>query len=244
MKIAKLYNWFLNKILIGKIDFDFKSLKFSFTDKNIKMNYNKKSTLILILTLFYTVSFAQGNFEKMGRQAWINGDFKNAIIQLEKADNTEPNNGNILKMLGYSYFQNGDFENSISAYSRLINLKPTDYSAYYYRGKARLNIANSPKESLNQMRENFYVSGIKDFTKAIEINGEEDVQILQNRGLAYKDYAIFKSYKVRRNPEKVACIALFNNSISDFQRVLIVQPLRKDIIGWVDYVKAQVISLK
>ncbi len=208
------------------------------------MKYYKKSIVLLIATTIYSTTFAQGNFEKMGKQAWINGDYKNAIVQLEKADNTDPNNANILKMLGYSYFQSGDFENSISVYSRLITVKPIDYSAYYYRGKARLNIANSPRESLNQMRENFYLSGIKDFTKAIEINGEEDVQILQNRGLAYKDYAIFKSYKVKKNTEKLACVALFNNSISDFQKVLTMQPLRKDIIGWVDYVKAQVSSLK
>lgn len=208
------------------------------------MKYYRKSIVLLILTTAYATSFAQGNFEKMGKQAWINGDYKTAIVQLEKADNTDPNNANILKMLGYSYFQSGDFENSISAYSRLITIKATDYSAYYYRGKARLNIANSPKESLNQMRENFYVSAIKDFTKAIEINGEEDVQILQNRGLAYKDYAIFKSFKIKKSTEKTACIALFNNSTADFQKVLTMQPLRKDIIGWVDYVKAQVVSLK
>ena len=208
------------------------------------MNFFRKSFVFFLITTIYTVSFAQGNFEKMGKQAWINGDYKNAIFQLEKADNTDPNNANVLKMLGYSYFQTGDFENSISAYSRLISLKPADYSAYYYRGKARLNIANSPKESLNQMRESFYLSGIKDFSKAIEINGEEDIQILQNRGLAYKDYAIYKSYKVKKSADKVACVALFNNSISDFQKVLTIQPLRKDIIGWVDYVKAQVTSLK
>ena len=208
------------------------------------MNFYRKSFVFFLVTSIYTASFAQGNFEKMGKQAWINGDYKNAILQLEKADNTDPNNANVLKMLGYSYFQTGDFENSISAYSRLISLKPADYSAYYYRGKARLNIANSPKESLNQMRESFYLSGIKDFSKAIEINGEEDIQILQNRGLAYKDYAIYKSYKVKKSADKVACVALFNNSISDFQKVLTIQPLRKDIIGWVDYVKAQVTSLK
>lgn len=208
------------------------------------MKFYKKSLVLLIVTSIYSTSFAQGNFEKMGKQAWINGDYKNAILQLEKADNTDPNNANVLKMLGYSYFQSGDFENSISAYSRLIIVKPADYSAYYYRGKARLNIANSPKESLNQMRENFYLSAIKDFTKAIEINGEEDIQILQNRGLAYKDYAIYRSYKIKKNTEKAACVALFNSSITDFQKVLTMQPLRKDIIGWVDYVKAQVTSLK
>lgn len=208
------------------------------------MSYLKRTFLILFVISISTSSYAQNNFEKLGKQAWVNGDYKTAVAQLEKADNIDPNNASILKMLGYSYYQCGDFENSIAAYSRLIVLKPTDYSAYYYRGKARLNIANLPKESLNQMRDNFYVSSIKDFSKAIEINGEEDVQILQNRGIAYKDYAIFKSYKIKKTPEKVACVAIFNNSISDFQKILTVQPLRKDIISLVDYVKAQVASLK
>lgn len=164
------------------------------------MDYLKKTFLLLFVISTSTSSFAQSNFEKMGKQAWMNGDYKTAVVQLEKADAADQNNASVLKMLGYSYFQCSDFENSIAAYSRLITLKPNDYSAYYYRGKARLNIANAPKEALNQMRENFYTSAIKDFSKAIEINGEEDVQILQNRGLAYKDYAIFKSYKVKKAP--------------------------------------------
>lgn len=208
------------------------------------MNYLKHTFLLLFVVSTTSASFAQNNFEKMGMQSWMKGDYKTAVGQLEKADNADANNANVLKMLGYSYFQNQDFEKSISAYSRLIALKPTDVSAYYYRGKARLNIANAPKEALNQMRESFYTSAIKDFSKAIEINGEEDIQILQNRGLAYKDYAIFKSYKIKKSAEKVACVSIFNNSIADFQKVLTIQPLRKDIVDLVGYVKAQVASLK
>lgn len=208
------------------------------------MNRIKAIFLLLMTCTAINAVNAQGNFEKIGMQAWMKGDYKNAVIQLEKADAAEPNNASVLKMLGYSYFQSGDYENAISSYSKLIALKPSDYAAYYYRGKARLNIANLPKESLNQMRESFYTSAIKDFSKAIEINGEEDIQILQNRGIAYKDYAIFKSYKIKRSAEKTACISMFNNSIADFQKVLVIQPLRKDIIGLVDYVKAQIVSLK
>ena len=208
------------------------------------MNYITK-TLVLLLVVTAHSGFAQsGSYDKLGMQAMMKGDYKGAVMQLEKADGKTPNSPNILKMLGYSYFQCGDFENSIETYSRLITLKPTDYSAYYYRGKARQNVANDPKESLNQMRENFYLSSIKDFTKAIEINGEEDTQLLQNRGLAYKDYAIYKSYKIKKKADKEACIALFNNSIADFQKVLIVQPLRKDIFSLIDYVKAQIASLR
>ncbi|WP_432708467.1 hypothetical protein [Pedobacter sp.] len=94
------------------------------------------------------------------------------------------------------------------------------------------------------MRDNFYMSAIKDFSKAIELNGEEDAQLLQNRGITYKDYAIFKSYKIKKKAEKTACISLFNNALSDFQKILVIQPQRKDIISLMDYVKAQVTSLK
>ncbi|MCX2429138.1 MULTISPECIES: tetratricopeptide repeat protein [unclassified Pedobacter] len=206
------------------------------------MNYFKKAILGLII-FSSTTSFAQNNYEK-SMQAMMKGDYKTAVTQLEKADTKTPDNANVLKMLGYSYFQNGEYEKCIATYSRLLAMKPNEVSAYYYRGKARLNIANDPKESLNTMRENFYTAAIKDFTKAIEINGDEDTQMFQNRGLAYKDYAIFKSYKVKKNTEKLACVALFNNSIADFQKVLTMQPLRKDIIDWVAYDKAQIVSLK
>lgn len=210
----------------------------------------KKSFLLTFSLIFSIIQVllaqapAVNNFEKMGMQAWMKGDFKTAVSQLEKADAADPNNASILKALGYSYYQCGDYENSIAAYSRLINVKPAEYSAYYYRGKARLNIANAPKQSLNQLRDSFYTSAIKDFSKAIEINGEEDIQILQNRGIAYKDYAIFRSYGIKKSAEKTACINIFNNSIADFQKVLTIQPLRKDIVDLIDYVKSQIASLK
>ena len=212
--------------------------------KRTIMTYLKNTFLLIFLITNSISAFAQNNFEKMGVQAWMKGDFKAAVVQLEKADAADPNNANVLKLLGYSYFQVGDYENAITAYSKFLTLKPNDYSGYYYRGKARLNIANLPKQALNTMRENFYISAIKDFSKAIEINGDEDIQILQNRGIAYKDYAIFKSYKIKKSTEKTACVAVFNSSIADFQKVLTVQPLRKDIIDLMEYVKAQVTSLK
>lgn len=208
------------------------------------MNYFKQ-TILLLFIFSASTTFAQNSgYDKLGMQAMMKGDYKGAVNQLEKADAKNPNNATVLKMLGYSYFQCGNFENSIETYSRLIVLKPSDYSAYYYRGKARQNVANDPKESLNSMRENFYLAAIKDFTKAIEINGEEDTQLLQNRALAYKDYAIYKSYKIKTKVEKTACIALFNNSVADFQKVLVIQPQRKDILSLTDYVKAQITSLK
>ncbi|TDG34953.1 tetratricopeptide repeat protein [Pedobacter changchengzhani] len=207
------------------------------------MNYFKQTILCLVIVSTSSAAFSQNYYDK-GMQAMLKRDFKVAVVNLEKADVKEPNNPNVLQMLGYSYFQNGDFENSIASYSKLIAVKPNEVSAYYYRGKARLNIANDPKESLNQMREIFYASSIKDFTKAIEIGGDENVQMLQNRAIAYKDYGIFKSYKIKKSADKVICISILNNSVADFQKILTLQPLRKDIIDLIAYVKAQVVSLK
>jgi tetratricopeptide (TPR) repeat protein len=208
------------------------------------MNFFKKIFLLPIVLSVPTITFSQANLEKMGTQAFMKSDYKTAIEQLEKAESISANHANVLKMLGYSYYQCGDYEHAITAYSRLIVLKPLDYSAYYYRGKARLNIANDPKEAQSQLRDSYYYSAIKDFSKAIEINGEEDTQIFQNRGLAYKDYAIYKSYKIKKSVDKANCILLFNNANADFQKILTIQPLRKDIINLLDYVKSQIVSLK
>ena len=205
------------------------------------MTYLKQAVFLLFI---FSSATGYAQTYNVGMQTMMKGDYKGAVTQLEKADAKTPNNLKVLTLLAYAYFQCGDYENSISTYSKVITLKPTDYSAYYYRGKGRQNIANDPKESLNTMRENFYLSAIKDFTKAIEINGEEDSQLLQNRAITYKDYAIYKSYKVKKAAEKTAVIALFNNSISDFQKILVIQPQRKDILTLVDYVKAQIASLR
>ena len=131
------------------------------------MNNIKKALVILFVLSAYSGYAQSGGYDKLGMQAMMKGDYKGAVAQLEKADSKTPNNPSVLKMLGYSYFQCGDFENSIETYSRLITIKPADYSAYYYRGKARQNVANDPKESLSQMRDNFYLSAIKDFRLAI-----------------------------------------------------------------------------
>ncbi len=208
---------------------------------------NNFKTVLLFLFAFTTYQplWAQSNtYDKLGMQAMMKGDFKVAVNQLQKADAKNPNNTNVLKMLGYSYFQCGDFEQAISTYTKLIALKPADYSSYYYRGKARQNIANAPQESLNKMRDSFYEGAIADFNKAIELNGEENAQLLQNRGIAYKDYAIFKSFKIKKKVDKVACVTLFNQATADFQKILIIQPQRKDILSLVSYVKSQVTSLK
>jgi tetratricopeptide (TPR) repeat protein len=165
------------------------------------MNYFKQ-TIMILLVISANRGLAQSTYDKLGMQALVKGDFKGAVTQLEKADTKDPNNANVLKMLGYSYYQCGDYENSISTYSKFITLKPSDYSAYYYRGKARLNVANDPKESLSQLRENFYLSAIKDFTKAIEINGEEDLSCCKTGGWRIKIMRSINPTKLKSLPKR------------------------------------------
>ncbi len=205
------------------------------------MNLLKKICIGLIV--FYSGNcLAQNNFDR-SVQAIVRSDYKTAIAQLEKADTKDPNNAKVLKMLGYSYFQNGDNAKCIETYTRLASLQTNDVSAYYYRGKARLKIANDPKEAQSSLRESFYLAAIEDFSKAITMS-ESDIQMYQNRGLAYKDYGIFKSFSAKKKAEKTVCIALLNNSIADFQKLLTMQPMRKDIIDWIAYDKEQIKSLK
>lgn len=206
------------------------------------MNIIKTSVFSLIT--FCTLSVQAQNFDKQGMASMMKGDFKTAISHLQRAEQADPNNVNVTKMLAYSYFQNNNFEKAIESYSKVISLKPDDMSAYYYRGKARLNVANNPKESTNDMRDAFYQAAIKDFSKGLELTSDEDIQLLQNRGIAYKDYAIYKSYKAKKAAEKNACISMFNSSIGDFQKLLTLQPQRKDISSLIDYVKAQITSMR
>ncbi|MEE1883841.1 tetratricopeptide repeat protein [Pedobacter flavus] len=203
-----------------------------------------RKVLFFFLTICSVSGFAQTDHEKQGMQALMKGDFRSAVSVLEKADLNTPNNINVVKMLSYAYYQTGENKKSVTSYSKLLSLKSDDASAYYYRGKARLNIANDPKEAQSTLREEFYLAAIKDFTKAIELNSDNEIQYYQNRGIAYKDYGVFKSYSIKKPTDKVAVVNIFNNSIKDFQKILVAQPLRKDIIDLEKYVKAQITSLK
>src|SRR5688572_22878072 len=94
-------------------------------------------TGLLFFIFLSTVAIAQNSYQKMGQKALIDGDFKLAVSHLEKAIATDSNNVNTLYMLGYSYYHSSNYKKSVSTFNRLISLKPSENSAYYYRGKAR-----------------------------------------------------------------------------------------------------------
>ena len=96
------------------------------------MKYLKHTLIILFLSAAVN-SFGQGGgYYNLGMQLMMKNDFKGAIAHLETAEAKSPDNPNVSRFLVYAYFQCKEYEKSITAYSKLIALKPTDNSAYYY----------------------------------------------------------------------------------------------------------------
>ncbi|MES3017232.1 MAG: tetratricopeptide repeat protein [Bacteroidota bacterium] len=185
-------------------------------------------TLLLFLVLFTTIVFAQNPNYKLGERALINGDFKSAVSNLEKALSADSNDVNTLYMLGYSYYHAGNYNKAVSTFNRVVSLKPGENSAYYYRGKARNIMANDTKGISNPDREKLLLSSIRDFSKAIELNAD-DVKLYQNRAVAYRDYGVLKGQKIPNFYDKNKALGAFRSCISDFEKVLSLTPGRKDI---------------
>src|SRR5471030_2493080 len=98
-----------------------------------------KLSLIISFLVFSSVEtiYGQNAYVKLGQQAFMDGDFKSAISQLEKACSVDSTDANALWMLGYSYYHSDNYKKSIVAYTKVISIKPTDASAYYYRARAK-----------------------------------------------------------------------------------------------------------
>lgn len=179
--------------------------------------------------------FAQNAYVKLGQQAFLEGDFKLAIQRLEKACVVDSSNADALWMLGYSYYHSDDYKKSIAAYGRVIAIKPADASAYYYRARAKAYMAKeaglSPAE-----REKFLLGAIFDFTKAISIE-PNDVKSYQNRGIAYREYGLFKLDPANKAFDHARGVNSLRASINDLEKVLNDNPSRSDIASLLEISK-------
>lgn len=173
-------------------------------------------------------AFAQNNYQSMGQKALLDGDFKLAVSHLEKAVSADTANVNAIYMLGYSYYHAEDYKNSIAAFTRVIAARPGENSAYYYRAKARSIMANYTPDIANAEREKLLVASIRDFSKAIALSSD-DVKYYQNRAIAYHDYGVLKAQKIPRLYDKAKSLDALKACIVDFQKVLELNPGRKDI---------------
>jgi tetratricopeptide (TPR) repeat protein len=198
--------------------------------------------ICFFLLLAGTVN-AQSNNQQMAQKAILDGNFKVAIVHLEKALAAEPGNINNLYMLGYSYYHAGRYAKAISTFDRLINLKPEELSAYYYRGKAKNIVAMETVKLSMPEREKYLKSSIQDFSRAIELN-QDDVKLYQNRGMAYKDYGTLRGQKTSNFYDKSVASAALKSSLTDLEKVLELTPGRRDITTQVTEVKRFLKTLK
>jgi tetratricopeptide (TPR) repeat protein len=180
---------------------------------------------------------AQNAYVKLGQQALMDGDFKSAVVQLKKACLIDSTNANALWMLGYSYYHSESYKESIAAYSKEITVNPADASAYYYRARAKSYMGKDNQLSLAD-KEKYLLGAIFDLTKAISINpNDTENKYYQIRGIAYREYGIFKLQATGHYYDKNRGINSLKASVADLEKVLADNPGRVDISSLIDVSK-------
>lgn len=194
-----------------------------------------KNVLLGGLISFSSIALAQSNelssenpYVQLGKKALMDGDFKNAVIHLEKALPSDPNNVNLLYMIGYSEYQLTNYTAASKYFSKVIDKTPDNLSAYYYRGKSKSTEAVLPGKLSDAQRAKLLRESIDDFTKAIDLNNS-DMKLFQNRGIAYRDLGNLLGTTTSRNHNKQQATEAYDHCIKDLQVVLSKNPGRKDM---------------
>jgi tetratricopeptide (TPR) repeat protein len=197
---------------------------------------------IISLILFSSLdSSAQNAYVKLGQQAFMDGNFKSAVMQLEKACLIDSTNSNAYWMLGYSYYHSENYRKSIAAYSKAIYINPVDATAYYYRARAKGYLGKDATLAPPE-REKYLLGAIFDLTKAIAIDPSEQIKCYQTRGIAYREYGIFKLQPNSRTYDKVRGTNSLRASITDLEKVLSSNPGRADISSLIELSKEKLAS--
>lgn len=164
----------------------------------------------------------------------MDGDFKVAVAQLEKACLIDSTNANALWMLGYSYYHSENYKKSIAAYTKEISINPIDATAYYYRARAKSYLGKDNMLSPAD-KEKFLLGAIFDLTKAIAIDPNDTKnKYYQTRGIAYREYGIFKLQASGHFYDKSRGVNSLRASINDLEKVLADNPGRADISALID----------
>ncbi|WP_295773362.1 tetratricopeptide repeat protein [uncultured Mucilaginibacter sp.] len=195
-------------------------------------------SVILSLLIVSFESSAQNAYLKLGYQAMMDKDFKTAIRQLEKACIVDSSSTNALWMLGYSYFHSENYRKSITAYSKVIAIDKTNKDAYYFRSKAKSNLAKDVQITSAE-REKMLLGAIADLGKAILIKSDD--VYYQSRGLAYRDYAVYKMHLSSFDKNQVS--NALKAAIADFEHVLANNSSRADIASLLDVSKEKLATL-
>jgi len=189
----------------------------------------------LVITTLENAS-AQNAYVKLGQQALMEGDFKAAVAQLERACLIDSTNANALWMLGYSYYHSENYKKSIAAYTKEIAINPVDASAYYYRARAKSYLGKDNQLSATE-KEKYLIGAIYDLTKAIAIDPNDvSNKFYQTRGIAYREYGVFKLLS-SNHADKIRGINSLKASVADLEKVLTDNPSRSDISSLIDLSK-------
>jgi tetratricopeptide (TPR) repeat protein len=134
-------------------------------------------SIVLIASIFLA-SYACGEEAKedhfsKGTECLNNGMYDNAIAELSKAIEINPNNALAYNNRGSAYYSEGRYDQAISDYSKAIDINPTLDKPYYSRG-----LAYGTKKNLDQ--------AMTDYTKAIDLNPSYN-DAYYMRGLIYYD---------------------------------------------------------
>jgi tetratricopeptide (TPR) repeat protein len=196
-----------------------------------------KNQFLAVYTSFFilygSAVVAQTTFERLGQKAMMSGQFITAASYFEKAYASDNSNMNALWLMGYSNYHANDYKKCIVAFDKLLAMKPIETGAYYYRGKAKVLLAESIKDFTSIEKDKLLLSAIKDFSTSLELN-PADMKVYQNRGLAYQEYGIYKSQKIAGVFNKIAAINALKLSIIDFQKVLEDNESRRDITSQIE----------
>ncbi len=199
--------------------------------------------LVTVLLFFSLNADAQSSYGKLGQKSLMDGQFKEAVGYFQKAFQEDSTNVNTLYLLGYSYYHAADYRNAINAFDKLILRKPQETVAYYYRGKAKNLLATEITDLKSTEKEKLLTGSISDYTKGLSI-APADYKFYQNRGIAYRDYAYFKSQKLPKIYDKAKATSLVTASINDFQKVLDKDANRKDILTQLEKSKQLLSNIK
>jgi tetratricopeptide (TPR) repeat protein len=193
-------------------------------------------SVIVSFLVFSSVERAasQNAYIKLGQQAYIDGNFKAAIKQLEKGRLIDSTNANALWMLGYSYYHSDNYLKSISVFTKELALEPADAHAYYYRARAQFKVG---MESLVPAEKEKYLLGaIIDLTKAITINPSDAklTVFYQNRAVAYREYGSFRLQNIPKFFDRARGIKALKASVEDLQKIYDADHSREDIVSLIE----------
>jgi tetratricopeptide (TPR) repeat protein len=185
---------------------------------------------------------SQNAYIRLGQQAYIEGNFKAAITQLEKGRLIDSTNANALYMLGYSYYHSDNYAKSITAFTKEIALEPAEAHAYYYRARAQARLGTDSQIPAD--KEKYLLGAIIDFTKAISINPSDTklTVFYQNRGIAYREYGLFRLQPTSKFFDRSRGQNALKASINDLQKVLEADRSRDDISSLIDLSKEKLAS--